>query len=208
MKRIQLLIDQGEGSMLDFKKEISSVYRIAKTIVSFANLHGGTLLVGVNDDGSISGVKAEEERYMLEKAAAFFCVPEITLNIREWNLRGRTILEVLIPEGSGKPYYAIDESGKKWVYVREADQSLLASKVLVEVLKRKNSSRPSIIQYSSKEKALLDYLKVHPRITLKEFSGMVNISRWRAQKIMVNLASVGVIRVHDIEKPEYYTLGQ
>ena len=53
----------------------------------------------------------------------------------------------------------------------------------------------------------MDYLQAHPRITLKEFSNMVNISRWRAQKILVNLASVGVIRVHDIEKPEFYTLG-
>lgn len=207
MKRIQYLIDQGEGAMLDFKKEISSVHRIAKAIVSFANLHGGTLLVGVNDDGSISGIKTEEEQFMLEKAAEFFCTPPIALTIHEWNLRGKMILEVIVPEGRDKPYYAIDEDGKKWVYVREKDQSLHASKVLVEVLKRKHSSRPSVIKYTSKEKALMDYLQAHPRITLKEFSNMVNISRWRAQKILVNLAAVGVIRVHDIEKPEYYTLG-
>ncbi len=165
------------------------------------------MLVGVNDDGTISGIKTEEEKFMLEKAAEFFCTPPIELIIHEWNLRGKMILEVIVPEGRDKPYYATDEEGKKWVYVREKDQSLLASKVLVEVLKRKHSSRPSIIKYTSKEKALMDYLQAHPRITLKEFSNMVNISRWRAQKILVNLASVGVIRVHDIEKPEFYTLG-
>lgn len=207
MKRVFSLIDQGEGNMLDFKKEISSVHRIAKTIVSFANLYGGTLLVGVNDDGTISGVKAEEEKFMLEKAASFFCFPAIDLTFHEWNIKGKWVLEVIIPDGLNKPYYALDENGKKWVYVRQGDQSLLASKVLVEVLKRKHSSKPSLIQYTSKEKALLDYLKINPKITLKEFAGLVNISRWRAQKIIVNLASVGVIRIHDIEKPEYYTLG-
>ncbi len=207
MKRIQLLIDQGEGEMLDFKKEISSVTRIAKTMVSFANHHGGSLLVGINDDGTVAGIKAEEEKFMLEKAAAEFCVPPIQLTIHEWHMRGKAVLEVVIPEGFEKPYYAIDEDGKKWVYIRQADQSLLASKVMVEVLKHKHSSRPVIVQYTSKEKALLDYLKDHPRITMKEFCKLVNISRWRAQRILVNLTSVGVLHLHDIEKPEFYTLG-
>lgn len=207
MKRIQLLIDQGEGEMLDFKKEISSVTRIAKTMVSFANHHGGSLLVGINDDGTVAGIKAEEEKFMLEKAAAECCVPPIQLTVHEWHMRGKTVLEVVIPEGFEKPYYAIDEDGKKWVYIRQADQSLLASKVMVEVLKHKHSSRPVIVQYTSKEKALLDYLKDHPRITMKEFCKLVNISRWRAQRILVNLTSVGVLHLHDIEKPEFYTLG-
>ncbi|MBP7166056.1 MAG: ATP-binding protein [Bacteroidia bacterium] len=207
MKRIQFLIDQGEGDMLDFKKEISSVHRIAKTIVSFANHHGGTLLVGVNDDGSIAGIKADEENYMLEKASEFYCDPPINLTIREWVMKGKMILEVIVPEGFEKPYYAVDEEGKKWVYVRQKDQSLLASKVMVEVLKHKHSSRPVVVQYTSKEKALLEFLKQHPRITMKEYCKLVNISRWRAQKILINLTAVGVVRLHDIEKPEFYTLG-
>lgn len=193
--------------MLDFKKEISNVHRIAKTMVSFANHQGGTLLVGVRDDGSISGVKAEEEKFMLEKAATMFCYPSIELHIHEWNLKGKVVLEVLVPEGKNKPFYAIDEEGKKWVYVRQHDQSLLASKVVVEVLKRKSSTSQTVVEFTSKEKALMDYLKVNPRITLKEYCKLVNISRWRAQRILVNLISVGVLCVFDIEKPEYYTLG-
>jgi len=206
MKRIFRLIERGEGEMLDFKKEISSVHRISRSIVSFANHYGGTLLVGVNDDGTLSGVKAEEEKYMLEQAGSFYCVPPVQLTIHEWEIKGKTILEVVIPEGLDKPYAAVDEQGKKWVYVRQGDQSLLASKVLVEVLKHKHSSRPVLIRYGSKEKALLDYLKEHPRITLKEFCKLVNISRWRAQRIIVNLTAVGVVRLHDLQKPEYYTL--
>lgn len=193
--------------MLDFKKEISSIHRIARSIVSFANHHGGTLLVGVNDDGSISGIKAEEEKFMLERAALECCQPSVLLDIHEWSIRGRTILEVLVPEGKEKPYYAIDEHGKKWVYIRSRDQSLLASRTMVEVLKHKHSSRPVLIKYSDKEKALLDYLREHPKITMKEFCKLVNIGRWRAQRILVKLTAVGVIHLHDHEKTEYYTLG-
>lgn len=207
MKRILNLISRGEGDMLDFKKEITSEVKIAKSIVAFANHHGGTLLVGVNDDGSISGVKAEEEKFMLERASGFYCVPPLDLIIHEWSLKGKVVLEVLVPEGRDKPYYALDESGKKWVYVRQGDQSLLASKVVVEVLKRQHSSRPALIKYTAVEKSLMDYLAQHRRITLKEYCKLVNISRWRAMRILVNLTAVGVIRVHDTEKPEYYTLG-
>lgn len=207
MKRILQLIDRGEGEMLDFKKEISNIHRIARSIVSFANHHGGTLLVGVNDDGSISGVKAEEEKFMLERAAIECCQPAVSLNIHEWNIRGKTVLEVVVPEGNEKPYYAIDEQGKKWVYIRSGDQSLLASRTMVEVLKHKHSSRPVLIKYSDKEKALLDFLREHPKITLKEYCKLVNIGRWRALRILVKLTAVGIIHLHDHEKTEYYTLG-
>ncbi len=36
------LLALGENEQLDFKKEITSVHKIAKTIVSFANVKGGT----------------------------------------------------------------------------------------------------------------------------------------------------------------------
>ncbi len=206
MKHIQQLIAKGEGEQLDFKKEISSKTRIAKTIVSFANHKGGTLLVGVNDDRTISGVKVEEERFMLEQAAGFFCKPEITLTINEWKFGKKTILEAVIPIGLDKPYYAKDDEGKWWVHIRVKDQSLLASKVVVDVLKRHGSQENTVIEYSSKEKALLDYLTLNHRITIKEYCKLINISRWRAIKIIVNLVSVGVLRSHNTEKTEFYTL--
>ena len=206
MKRILDLIKQGEGDQLDFKREISSSIRIAKSLSAFANHKGGTLLVGVNDNGTIAGVKVEEEKFMLEQAAVFFCKPEIEIEIKEWQLQGKIILEVKIPQGKDKPYSAKDETGKWWVYIRVADESLLASKVVVDVLRRQGSGERTLIQYTSKEKALLDYLKDNKRITVKEFCKLINISRWRAIKILVNLISVGVIRSHNTEKTEFFTL--
>jgi predicted HTH transcriptional regulator len=200
------MIEDGEGSTLDFKREISSSLRIARTIVSFANHKGGTLLVGVNDDGTIAGVKAEEEKFMLERAASFFCKPEIKLEIHEWVIKKKLVLEVIIPEGDRKPYYAKDENDKWWVHIRVGDQSLLASKVVVDVLRKNTAGTPALVEFSSKEKALLDYLRDHNRITVKQYCKLINISRWRAIKILVNLLSLGVIRSHNTEKTEFFTL--
>jgi predicted HTH transcriptional regulator len=200
------LIAKGENETLDFKKTISSASKIAKTLVAFANHKGGTLLVGVNDNGSISGVRSEDEKYMLDLAAGFFCKPEIKLNLIEWELGDKTIIEAIVPEGTNKPYYAKDEQGKWWVHVRVKDKSLLASKVVVDVLKRETQQTDTFIKYSKHEEGLLHYLGKNERITLKQTCKLLNISRWRAQRMLINLVSAGVIRNHTTEKEEFFTL--
>lgn len=200
------LIAKGANETLDFKKTISSASKIAKTLVAFANHKGGTLLVGVNDNGSISGVRSEDEKYMLDLAAGFFCKPEIKLDLIEWELGNKTIIEAIVPEGTNKPYYAKDEQGKWWVHVRVKDKSLLASKVVVDVLKRETQKTDTLIKYSKHEEGLLQYLGKNERITLKQTCKLLNISRWRAQRMLINLVSAGVIRNHTTEKEEFFTL--
>lgn len=207
MNRISRLIEIGEGEMLDFKREISDSSRIARSIVSFANHKGGTLLIGVDDDGSIAGIQVEEERHMVSDCLRHYVRPELDLQILEWSVKNKMILEVIVPEGKNKPYYAIDENGKAWVYVRQHDQCLLASKVVVEVMKRRSNETSVPVAFGSKEEALFDYLRKNRRIYLKEYCRLVNISRWRATRILSGLIHLGVIRVHQTEKPEYYTLG-
>lgn len=204
--RIKKYLIDGEGESLDYKQEISSASKIAKTMVSFANLKGGILLVGVRDNRSIAGIRSEDEKYMLELAASFYCKPEINLELEEHNIGGKIILECTVPEGEFKPYSAKGEDGKWWVHIRNKDKSLLASKIVVDVLKRQASNKGTLIKYGKNEEALLRYLEDNERITLQQFRKMVNISKWRASKIIVNLITAGVIINHTYEKPEFYTL--
>ena len=204
--RIKKYLIDGEGESLDYKQEISSASKIAKTMVSFANLRGGVLLVGVRDNRSIAGIRSEDEKYMLELAASFYCKPEINLELEEHNIGGKIILECTVPEGEFKPFSAKGEDGKWWVHIRNKDKSLLASKIVVDVLKRQASNKGTLIKYGKNEEALLRYLEDNERITLQQFRKMVNISKWRASKIIVNLITAGVIINHTYEKPEFYTL--
>jgi predicted HTH transcriptional regulator len=206
LTHIQQLLLAGESEILDFKQTISSASKIARTMSAFANHKGGSLLVGVTDKKVISGIRSEDEKYMLEMAAGYFCKPAIPIQITEWELGGKTVLEVHVPQGSEKPYYAKDENGKWWAYMRVRDRSLLASKVVVDVLRRQQSDRGTVIQYSDKEKDLLKFMDNKGRMTLKDVCQLLNISRWRAQRMLVNLVSVGVVRSHTTEKTEYYTL--
>ncbi len=88
-KHIHNLILQGEHQQLDFKFEISDARKIARTFAAFANTDGGTLLIGVKDNGNIAGVRSEEEKYMAESAATMYCKPEVKFRTKEWNINGK-----------------------------------------------------------------------------------------------------------------------
>lgn len=203
---IKKLIFEGEGVSLDFKKTITRCEKIAKTMVAFANNKGGRLLIGVADDGSIKGVKFEdEEKYMITKAANFFIRPALEPVFEEIYVDDKLVLVVNIENSNTKPHYALGEDGKWWVYVRVKDKSVLASKIVVDVLKRSAEEQGVLISYSANEKTLLQYLEQNDRIDIKEFCKLLAISRKAAQRIIVDLALSGVISIHTTEKEEYYT---
>jgi len=203
---IKRLILEGENVSLDFKKTISNNEKIAKTLVAFANNRGGKLLIGVADDGSIKGVKSEdEEKYMITKSAHLFCKPAIEPKFEEVYVDDKLVLVVDIPKSDTKPHYALDENKKWWVYFRVKDKSVLASKIIVDVLKEGNHENGQLISYSEHEKKLLNYLEEHGRITLKEYSKLTRSAYKKAQKIIVSLILTGVILPHTSEKEEYFT---
>lgn len=202
---IRQLILQGENVKLDFKKTISNAQKIAKTLVAFANNSGGKLLIGVADNGSISGVKAEdEEKYMINKAAHQYCRPALDPKFEEIYVDDKLILIVEIEKSNLKPHYALDENNKWWVYYRINDKSILASKIMVDVLKLGDQEHGQLISYSIYEEKLLNYLAVNEKITLKEYCKLTRLNHKKAQKIIVSLILTGVIEPHISEKEEYF----
>ncbi|MEI7962183.1 MAG: hypothetical protein WCI04_07645 [archaeon] len=115
------------------------------------------------------------------------------------------MLEAVIPQGLEKPYYAKDENNKWWVYVRVGDQTLLASKIIVDVLRRNTQKRGALIKYSKHEDVLLKHLEKNEPLMLKDICKLLDISRWQAQKILVNLLSARIIRSYTTEKGEFFT---
>lgn len=204
---IKKIIQEGENARIDFKKTIKSPEKIAKTLVAFANNKGGKLLIGVLDEGIIVGVKEEEEeKYTLEQAALLYCRPALSLSFEEHVVDDKLVLIAEVQESEEKPHYALGEDGKWWVYVRVKDKSLLASKIVVDVLKKEKQNEALIIEFSSNEKNLLEYLTSNERITLHEYCKIQNLSRRKASRILVNLVLSGVIRLHTTtDHSEYYT---
>ena len=203
---VKKMIFEGESVCVDFKKTITSCEKIAKTMVSFANNKGGKLLIGVADDGNIKGVKSEdEERYMITKAAQQYTWPVLEPVFEEVYIDNKTVLVVDTTESTIKPHYALGEDGKWWVYVRVKDKSILASKIVVDVLKRSAGPEGVLISYSDYEKTILEYLEKNSQITIKGSAELLKVSRRRAQRLLVDLILSGMIRINTSEKEEFYT---
>jgi predicted HTH transcriptional regulator len=58
---LRKLAIQGEGIQLEFKRKATHPEKVVREMIAFANTHGGTVLIGVDDDGSLVGVKYPED---------------------------------------------------------------------------------------------------------------------------------------------------
>lgn len=203
---IKKLIAQGENQQLDFKFEISDSKKIARTLAAFSNTDGGKLLVGVKDNGAIAGVRSDEEFYMVEGAAQLYCRPAVDFATREWTIDGKTVLEIDIPKSNNGPCSAPDKEGKWMVYIRVHDQNLLANTVLLRVWQLQNRKKGITIRYTDKEKMLLDYIDKNGEITLTKFRKIAGISRKVAEKVLVDLITLNIIRMEITEKSVFYLI--
>ncbi len=201
------LIAQGEHQQQDFKFEISDSKKIARSLSAFSNTDGGKLLVGVKDNGVIAGVRSEEEFYMVQAAAEMYCKPPVKFKIKEWIIDGKTVLEVDIPKNiPNRPITAPDREGKWMAYIRVNDQNLLANTVLLSVWKMQKRVHGITIRYTDKEKILLDYLDKNQEVTLSDFRNIAGISRKVAEKVLVDLITLKIIKMNITEKITHYTI--
>jgi hypothetical protein len=199
-------IAEGEGLQLDFKKTITSAQKIAATLAAFANTKGGTLLIGVRDNGTITSCNPEEEIYMIDSAARVFCRPEVPFEYAEIEYKDLAVLQVTIAEGPHKPYQAKNEEGQWRSYIRVHDKSLLASPIVNAVMLRQARGRGTLIHYTPTEKAVLQYLQAHGKADFDQIARAAQLPKKRAQVLLVNLVSAGLVRVVTLERAEFYTL--
>ena len=203
---IKSLIEQGEHQKLDFKFEISDARKIAKTFSAFANTDGGKLLIGVKDNGVITGIRADEEDYMVESAAHLFCRPKIDYHIKKWFIDGKWVLEVTIPESKSKPHYAKNEDGRWLAYLRVKDENLLANSVMLNVWKLGSKSKGILIKYGPKEKRVMKVLLENATMDIDQLTDSTGIKKYIIKNILVKMISVGVVEIVYRDHRQFYRL--
>jgi len=203
---IRELIAEGENQRLDFKYCVSDSRKIARTLSAFANTDGGRLLIGVRDNGSIAGIRSDEEIYMVDTAAQLFCRPVVEYSVRQHTTGGKTILEVMVVRGSERPYQAMNEDGRWISWFRHLDQNLAANRVLLQVWRKEKKGSGVIVKFGKVENSLMEYLQKNGSITLSKFRKMSGISAYRAESILANLIIFRVLVMNASEKGFFYSL--
>jgi predicted HTH transcriptional regulator len=214
-KDVNHLIEEGEGFEIEFKRKVSTPEKIARAMIAFANTRGGHILFGVDDDGSIVGVESEKSEVdLILEAGSMYCLPGISPQIDIVPFDGKDVIVAYVEESGDKPHYftgasngGTESEDETKVFIRVNDKTMMASKEVVRVLRDQRPDAPPMqIEIGENEKRLFTYLDSHQRITAKEFSSLVNISEQRASRILVSLVRAGVVRIHTLEKWDYFTL--
>jgi ATP-dependent DNA helicase RecG len=127
-----------ESSTLEFKKELPKNDQIIKTIIGFCNQHGGRLVVGVSNDGTICGIPEEQAAHAIEqlsKAIYEASAPPILPLVYTQRIGDNTILVIEVSAGTNKPYFKKSEGLDQGTYVRLGPTTLRANADLIEELK-------------------------------------------------------------------------
>ena len=211
-RELKELILQGESTTLEFKRKVTSYLKIAKELSALANTAGGYLLVGVDDDGSIPGVRSEKTVIdFIDTVCGFYIEPNLNPDIEVINVKNRDVVVIYVDESTNKPHYVIDEETKKQsgqrAYIRVGEKSMIASREMARVLKGLNdNTKPLKLIIGDMEKRLFVFLEKHEKATVKDFSKLVNISTRRAERLMVRLVRAGVLQIHVDANSDYFTL--
>lgn len=218
-KDVMALIAEGEGLRVEFKRHFSTEEKIAKEMIAFANTKGGTILFGVDDDGTVVGLHSEKsELSEIEHVSQFFCEPPVSIrcDVIPWSGKKDVIAVTVLPSRE-KPHTLVeyDAAGKRITngarvgFVRVQDKSMQASKEVMNVMRSRRSDAPALrIAIGYNERVLFDYLEENKRITVHDYSNLVNISRRRASKILVDLVRAGTLLLHTVETAEFFTLAE
>jgi ATP-dependent DNA helicase RecG len=122
------IIANGENSGVEFKRDDIRPEQLAKEVVAMANFQGGKLLLGVEDDGTVSGIQRPNLEEWVMNVMQDKIHPLILPFYEEIKLdEEKSIAVISFPQGISKPYVVRDR-GKEEIYIRVGSTSRLATR--------------------------------------------------------------------------------
>jgi predicted HTH transcriptional regulator len=129
---VNLLLKEEEGLKLEYKQQISSQEKIAKTLSAMSNTAGGMILIGISDQRKIIGIDPEEERYMITAANENYCIPKISLEAFTIKIKPQSAFEeekyvllVQVHPSDGPQIFVKQRDGSEKAFTRVGNQSKL-----------------------------------------------------------------------------------
>ncbi len=136
MNEVAHLLGLPEGRTLEFKRDLSSLRPILRTLVAFANTAGGTLIIGRDDDGRLRGVASiQDEEERLANAISDSIQPVLMPDIEVVAVGGKDLLVIRVARWPG-PFYIKALGSEEGVYVRLGSTNRKAGEEQLAELRR------------------------------------------------------------------------
>jgi hypothetical protein len=207
---LRRLVRRGEHQHLEFKRKAHHPDKITRELVAFANAEGGLLLVGVDDDQTIHGVKfPEEDMFALRNYVEQYCQPDLPIHWGRIRVNERrAVLTLHVEVGAEKPYFVrdYDQPERKAAYVRVRDMSVRASREMVSLMRLEQRDRGGALHFGERERLLLQHLEAEPHITLPETQALLSLNKRNTSSMLIRLVRAGLLRIHPTEKGDFFSL--
>ena len=129
-QEVEYLIAAPEGQTLEWKSPRIHPRDLATTFIAFANADGGRLLIGVEDDGTVSGMDPVADREQAERllrAAYEYCMPSVQIEYQFAPYRGHQVLVIDVPVSARVHNH---NNGRVYLRVLDHDQPLSVDETL------------------------------------------------------------------------------
>lgn len=115
-----------ETENIEFKAQFTD--EIYKEVIAFANTNGGTIYVGIDNEGNAIGLTDVDNEYTrITNGIRDAIMPDVTMFVH-FTLQDNKIVRITVSEGTNKPYYLRSKGLKpSGVYVRQGASSVPAS---------------------------------------------------------------------------------
>ncbi len=204
-------VREGEHGHLEFKRRMTFPEKVVREMAAFANTSGGLLLIGVNDDGDVSGVKfPDEEIFVLEKALRELVRPGISYRTTTIPISEKKFIVAYNTYPSRrKMHYVLNEPNGRMgkVYVRVDDKSIQASREMKLILKaRRKRIKSPVINYGEKESQLMEYLRTHHDIDLETYIRLSGLKPREASNTLINLTLANVLEITPGDQRDLFSI--
>ncbi|MEW6701347.1 MAG: ATP-binding protein, partial [Bacteroidota bacterium] len=105
-KNLNNIPRSGESETVEFKKSLSESEQILETVSAFSNSHGGSIYIGVEDSGAVTGVQIGKKTIeSLANDIKLATDPKVFPSIETIELSGKQIIHISVIESPIKPVW-------------------------------------------------------------------------------------------------------
>jgi len=122
-----------ENALTELKREYTA--DIIKTVIAFANTSGGTLYIGIDNDGGAFGVADTDETMLKASNTVRDSIkPDVTMFVDYASgiVGDKNVIKIVVQKGSACPYYIASKGIRpEGVYVRQGASSVPATETAI-----------------------------------------------------------------------------
>lgn len=98
------IIEDGENDKVEFKTEMYDTEKLSKSIIALSNSNGGTILIGVDNEGEIVGIKNHSKDKIdkdIQNICHDKCIPSIKVETDSIEIYNKELVIIKVPQNKG-----------------------------------------------------------------------------------------------------------